>query len=172
MHHHAQSSPGPINITRILVGGGQFDQFLRLLNQTWVINPLNTQLNISLAGVTLFAPTNNAFLNLPPGALDNLSPQQRVELVQNHICPKYYSLTEPHHREAQSGECPHRGCGGARVQGLPPRGVRLDKVLMPRFDVGAGDVKAPAENGRDAGAAAGRIGLVAAFWVMCKGLVL
>ncbi|KAL0302101.1 UNVERIFIED_CONTAM: Fasciclin-like arabinogalactan protein 6 [Sesamum angustifolium] len=42
--------------------------------------------------MTVFAPTDNAFNNLPSGTLNNLTDQQHVQLVLYHICPKYYSL--------------------------------------------------------------------------------
>ncbi|KAJ9550257.1 hypothetical protein OSB04_014302 [Centaurea solstitialis] len=95
----AQSAPapgpaGPINITAILVQGGQYTAFLRLLNQTQVLNQLPNQLNNSNQGMTLLAPTDNAFLNLPSGTLNNLSPENKVKLVLYHVLPKYYSLED------------------------------------------------------------------------------
>ncbi|KAL0399789.1 UNVERIFIED_CONTAM: Fasciclin-like arabinogalactan protein 6 [Sesamum radiatum] len=42
--------------------------------------------------MTVFAPTDNAFNNLPTGTLNNLTDQQHVQLVLYHICPKFYSL--------------------------------------------------------------------------------
>ncbi|KAG8386839.1 hypothetical protein BUALT_Bualt03G0190800 [Buddleja alternifolia] len=93
----AQSAPapgpsGPINITAILEKSSQYNFFIRLLNQTQAGDQINNQLNNSHEGMTVFAPTDNAFNNLPSGALNNLTEQQHVQLVQYHICPKYYSL--------------------------------------------------------------------------------
>ncbi|KAL2466553.1 Fasciclin-like arabinogalactan protein 9 [Abeliophyllum distichum] len=94
---YAQSAPlpapsGPINITGILEKAGQYTTFIRLLNQTQAGNQINSQVNSSNEGMTVFAPTDNAFLNLPSGTLNNLSAQQQVQLVQYHVLPKYYTL--------------------------------------------------------------------------------
>ncbi|XP_059659785.1 fasciclin-like arabinogalactan protein 13 [Cornus florida] len=94
----AQSAPapapsGPINITAILVKGGQFTTFIRLLTSTTdVANQINTQVNSSTEGMTVFAPTDNAFDNLPAGYLNNLESQKQVQLVLYHVLPKFYSL--------------------------------------------------------------------------------
>lgn len=95
----SQSAPapgpaGPINITAILVQGGQYAAFLRLLNQTLVLNQLPNQLNNSNQGMTLLAPTDNAFQNLPSGTLNGLSEEKKVKLVLYHVLPKYYSLED------------------------------------------------------------------------------
>ncbi|KAL0443928.1 UNVERIFIED_CONTAM: Fasciclin-like arabinogalactan protein 9 [Sesamum latifolium] len=93
----AQSAPapapsGPINITAILEKAGQYTFFIRLLNETQAGNQINNQVNNSHDGMTVFAPTDNAFNNLPTGTLNNLTDQQHVQLVLYHICPKFYSL--------------------------------------------------------------------------------
>ncbi|KAI3736057.1 hypothetical protein L6452_15589 [Arctium lappa] len=95
----SQSAPapgpaGPINITAILVQGGQYTNFLRLLNQTQVLTQLPNQLNNSNQGMTLLAPTDNAFLNLPAGTLNGLTEDKKVKLVLYHVLPKYYSLED------------------------------------------------------------------------------
>ncbi|KAL6529581.1 hypothetical protein OROGR_015204 [Orobanche gracilis] len=94
---HAQPAPAPspslpINITGILEKAGQYTSFIRLLNQTQAGDQINNQVNNSQDGMTVFAPTDNAFNNLPAGALNNLTDQQQVKLVLYHICPKFYSL--------------------------------------------------------------------------------
>ncbi|OVA11218.1 FAS1 domain [Macleaya cordata] len=88
----APEPPGPINLTRILEIGGQYTTFIRLLNTTQVSNQITNQLNSSTEGMTVFAPTDNAFNNLKPGTLNGLSVQQQVQLVLYHVLPKYYSL--------------------------------------------------------------------------------
>lgn len=95
----AQSAPGPapagpINITAILEKAGQYKRFIHFLNTTQAGDQINNQVNNSHDGMTVFAPTDNAFDNLPAGTLNGLSPQQQVQLVLYHICPKYYSLTD------------------------------------------------------------------------------
>ncbi|KAL7128991.1 hypothetical protein ABFS83_13G032900 [Erythranthe nasuta] len=94
---HAQSAPpptpaGPINITAILEKANQYTVFIRLLNETQAANQINNQVSNSREGMTVFAPTDNAFNNLPPGTLNKLTNQQQIQLVLYHICPKYYAM--------------------------------------------------------------------------------
>ncbi|XP_071691825.1 fasciclin-like arabinogalactan protein 9 [Rutidosis leptorrhynchoides] len=90
----APGPAGPINVTDILLKGGQYTAFLRLLNQTRVLDQLANQLNNSDQGMTLLAPTDNAFLNLPSGTLNGLKEEEQVKLVLYHVLPKYYSLDD------------------------------------------------------------------------------
>ncbi|KAL7586186.1 fasciclin-like arabinogalactan protein 13 [Lactuca sativa] len=90
----APGPAGPINLTAILVQGGQYSAFLRLLNQTQVLTQLPNQLNNSNQGMTLLAPTDNAFQNLPSGTLNGLSEDKKVKLVLYHVLPKYYSIED------------------------------------------------------------------------------
>lgn len=95
----AQSAPapapsGPINITAILEKAGQYNTFIRFLNVSQAGNQINNQVNNSHDGMTVFAPTDNAFNNLPAGTLNDLDDQQQIQLVLYHICPKYYSVSD------------------------------------------------------------------------------
>ena len=90
----APTPEGPINVTAILEKGGQYTTLIRLLNSTQVGNQIDNQLNNSHDGMTLFAPTDNAFSNLPSGTLNNLNPQQQVQLILYHVAPKYYSRAD------------------------------------------------------------------------------
>ncbi|CAN1197870.1 Fasciclin-like arabinogalactan protein 6 [Linum perenne] len=89
----APGPPGPINLTEILEKPNQFTTFLRLLNTTQVANQIQNQLNSSTDGMTVFAPTDNAFQNLKSGSLNGLSVQQQVQLVLYHVSPKFYSMS-------------------------------------------------------------------------------
>ncbi|XP_077237028.1 fasciclin-like arabinogalactan protein 12 [Tasmannia lanceolata] len=96
----AQSSPsptptpsGPLNISAVLEKAGQFGTLIRLLKSTHVSDQINTQLNNSNQGLTLFAPTDNAFSTLKSGTLNSLSDQQKVSLVQFHIIPTFLSVS-------------------------------------------------------------------------------
>ncbi|XP_059427740.1 fasciclin-like arabinogalactan protein 11 [Corylus avellana] len=95
---HSQAvSPGPsgpTNITGILDKAGQFTTFIRLLKGTQVANQINTQLNNSNQGLTIFAPTDNAFSALKSGTLNSLTDQQKVQLVQFHILPSLFSISQ------------------------------------------------------------------------------
>lgn len=95
----AQTAPapapsGPINITAILEKAGQYTFLIRLLNQTQQLTQIQTQLNSTSEGFTIFAPTDNAFQNLKSGAINDLSNEQQVQLILYHVIPKYLSLSD------------------------------------------------------------------------------
>ncbi|XP_062105913.1 fasciclin-like arabinogalactan protein 13 [Humulus lupulus] len=88
------AAAGPLNFTAILEKGGQYTTLLRLLSDTQVANQIDNQLNTSSEGLTVFAPTDNAFNNLKAGTLNGLSREDQVNLILFHICPKYYTLSD------------------------------------------------------------------------------
>lgn len=90
----APAPPGPTNITKILEKAGQFTTFMRLIKSTQVADQINNQLNSSNAGLTVFAPTDNAFSSLSAGTLNSLTDQQKVELIQFHVLPSFYSTSQ------------------------------------------------------------------------------
>lgn len=63
----APAPSGPINITTIFEKAGQYNFLIRLLNETQQLTQIQTQLNSTSEGFTIFAPTDNAFQNLPSG---------------------------------------------------------------------------------------------------------
>lgn len=85
---------GPTNITAILEKAGQYTTLIRLLKSTQEADQINTQLNNSNQGLTIFAPTDNAFSSLKPGTLNSLTDQQKVQLVQFHVLPSFYSTAQ------------------------------------------------------------------------------
>ncbi|KAL9241087.1 hypothetical protein vseg_015237 [Gypsophila vaccaria] len=87
-----KATTGPVNITGILSKGGQFSIFIRLLTTTQVADQVNSQVNHSSEGMTVFAPTDNAFQNLKPGAINGLTTQEQVQLVLYHVLPKFFSF--------------------------------------------------------------------------------
>ncbi|KAK2987768.1 hypothetical protein RJ640_016363 [Escallonia rubra] len=89
----APAPSGPANITKILEKAGQFTTLLRLLSITQVGDQMNTQLNNTNQGLTIFAPTDNAFTSLKSGTLNSLSDQQKVELIQFHVVPSFLSTS-------------------------------------------------------------------------------
>ncbi|OIV92015.1 hypothetical protein TanjilG_20945 [Lupinus angustifolius] len=89
---HATS--GPANLTATLESGGQYNTFIRLLNETQQIIQIQSQLNTTTQGFTIFAPTDNAFQTLASGAINGLTVDQKVKLVLYHIIPKYYLLID------------------------------------------------------------------------------
>ncbi|KAF5203346.1 Fasciclin-like arabinogalactan protein [Thalictrum thalictroides] len=90
----APAPSGPTNCTKILEKAGQFSMFIRLLKSTQVADQINTQLNNSNQGLTLFAPPDNAFSSLKSGTLNSLTDQDKVELVQFHVLPTFVPLAQ------------------------------------------------------------------------------
>ncbi|MCD7471327.1 Fasciclin-like arabinogalactan protein 11 [Datura stramonium] len=91
----SQTTPsGPTNITQILEKAGQFTTLIRLMKVTQVGDQINTQLNNSNQGMTVFAPTDNAFSSLKSGTINSLSAQQQVQLVQFHVLPNFISMSQ------------------------------------------------------------------------------
>ncbi|MED6121859.1 hypothetical protein PIB30_034090 [Stylosanthes scabra] len=90
----APSPSGPINITAILEKAGQYTALIKILKDTQQLTQIQSQLKSNSQGSSLFAPTDNAFQNLPSGALNGLSDDQKVQLILYHVTPKYYSLSD------------------------------------------------------------------------------
>ncbi|XP_058752285.1 fasciclin-like arabinogalactan protein 13 [Vicia villosa] len=90
----APAPSGPINITGILDKASQYTFLIRLLNETQQLTQIQSQLNSTSQGFTIFAPTDNAFQNLPSGAINDLSDEEKVQLILYHVTPKYYSLSD------------------------------------------------------------------------------
>ncbi|KAJ3692270.1 hypothetical protein LUZ60_012620 [Juncus effusus] len=86
------ASDGPLDFIGILEKGSQYTTFLRLLKSTQVGEQVVNQLENSSEGLTVMAPTDNAFSSLKPGTLNKFTNQQQSELVMYHILPKYYSF--------------------------------------------------------------------------------
>lgn len=90
----APGPPAPLNLTAVLEKGGQFRTLIRLLQSTQLDERIAGQLSSSNAGLTLFAPSDNAFAGLSPGALNALSSQQQVALLEYHIIPTPIALPD------------------------------------------------------------------------------
>ncbi|KAJ3686701.1 hypothetical protein LUZ61_015865 [Rhynchospora tenuis] len=90
----APGPAGPTNITAILEKGGQFTTLIRLMKSTQVADQINNQLNNSNSGMTIFAPTDNAFNSLAAGTLNSLTDQEKVSLIQFHMIAKYLPTSE------------------------------------------------------------------------------
>ncbi|EPS63113.1 hypothetical protein M569_11675, partial [Genlisea aurea] len=87
-------APAPVNVTAILEKAGQFGVLIRLLQTTKVGDQIDTQLGNSNQGLTIFAPSDGAFANLKPGTLNSFTDQQKVELIQFHVLPSYFSASQ------------------------------------------------------------------------------
>jgi len=106
----APAPAGPTNITQVLEKAGQFTTFIKLLKVTQTADRLNSQLNNSNQGLTLFAPTDNAFSSLKAGTLNSINSQEQMQLVQFHILPTLYTISQfqtasnPLHTQAGSSD--------------------------------------------------------------------
>lgn len=90
----APAPAGPLNITAVLEKAGQFNTLIRLMKSTQIADQINNQLNNSNTGITIFAPTDNAFSSLPPGTLNSLTDQQKVSLIQFHVIPTLITMSQ------------------------------------------------------------------------------
>ncbi|XP_044478630.1 fasciclin-like arabinogalactan protein 12 [Mangifera indica] len=90
----APGPPAPTNVTKILEKAGQFSLLIRLMKATAVADQIDHQLNDTNNGMTLFAPSDNAFASLSTGTLNSLNDQQKVALVQFHVIPTYIPLSQ------------------------------------------------------------------------------
>ena len=85
---------GPINITKVLEKAGQFTTFIKLLTATQVADRINAQHNNSNQGLTIFAPTDDAFSNFKAGTLNSVNSQEQLQLVQFHVLPNLYTMSQ------------------------------------------------------------------------------
>ncbi|KAL6011096.1 Fasciclin-like arabinogalactan protein 12 [Asimina triloba] len=85
----APAPPGPTNLTKILEKAGHFTTFMRLLKITAVADQIYSQLNDTNNGMTVFAPTDDAFSSLKHGTLNSLTDDQKVRLIQFHVISNY-----------------------------------------------------------------------------------
>ncbi|XP_058110186.1 fasciclin-like arabinogalactan protein 12 [Magnolia sinica] len=90
----APAPAGPTNITAILEKAGQYTTFIRLLKSTAVADQINSQLNNTNNGMTLFAPTDNSFSSLKSGTLNSLTDQEKISLIQFHVISSYIPLSQ------------------------------------------------------------------------------
>ncbi|CAA6672965.1 unnamed protein product [Spirodela intermedia] len=65
-----------------------YGTLLKLLKDRNLVNAIAAQLK---NGLTIFAPTDNAFNNLPNGTLESLSTEVQTQLLLLHVVGKYYS---------------------------------------------------------------------------------
>ncbi|CAO2180999.1 unnamed protein product [Urochloa humidicola] len=159
------------NITGILAKGGQFNTFMRLLKSTGMASQIDNQLENNGNGLTVFAPTDNAFTSLPSGTLNSLSDQDKNALVQYHVVStaipqsQFDTVSNPLRTQAGStspGEYPlnvtsvggqqvniSTGVVNATVNNALYSGSNLvvyqvDKVLLPLKLFGTAEAPAPA----------------------------
>ncbi|KAL5135317.1 Fasciclin-like arabinogalactan protein 11 [Glycine soja] len=90
----APAPAGPTNITQVLEKAGQFTTFIKLLKASQIADRINSQLNNSNQGLTVFAPTDNAFSSLKAGTLNSINSQDQMQLIQFHILPTLYTISQ------------------------------------------------------------------------------
>ncbi|CAL5387945.1 unnamed protein product [Camellia sinensis] len=85
---------GPPNVIAILKKAGHFNKFIRLLKRTQMDGRIFSLLNSSNHQLTIFAPTDQAFADLPSDTIKSLTYQQRIQLVQFHVLNSLLSYSE------------------------------------------------------------------------------
>lgn len=88
------TSPGPVDVNKILQKAGHFTVFARLMQATTEDTELNKELNTTNNGITILAPTDNAFSSLKAGFLNSLSDEDKTELVKFHVLPAFISTSQ------------------------------------------------------------------------------
>ncbi|KAH0720925.1 hypothetical protein KY289_006259 [Solanum tuberosum] len=89
----APGPPGPPNVVKILGKAGSYSTFIKLLQITQEVGEITSLLNNSNS-ITMFIPSDGAFLNLKTGTLNSFSDQRKAELVKFHFLPSYFSLSQ------------------------------------------------------------------------------
>ncbi|CAO2193780.1 unnamed protein product [Urochloa humidicola] len=167
----APAAGSTTNITGILAKGGQFNTFIRLLKSTGMASQIDNQIQNNGNGLTVFAPTDNAFTSLPSGTLNSLSDQEKNALVQYHVVStaipqsQFDTVSNPLRTQAGStspGEYPLNvtSVGGQQVNistGVVNATVnnvidsesnlvvyQVDRVLLPPKLFGTAEAPAPA----------------------------
>ncbi|KAA8550417.1 hypothetical protein F0562_002101 [Nyssa sinensis] len=87
---------------------------------------INGQLNNTNQGMTIFAPTDNAFSSLKAGTLNSLADQQKAELVQFHVIPTFLSTAQ-----FQTVSNPLSTQAGSSNPDNQLAVYQVDKVLLP-----------------------------------------
>jgi len=158
------------NITGVLAKGGQFNTFIRLLKSTGVASQIDNQVSNGGNGITVFAPTDNAFQSLPSGTLNSLSDQDKNALVQYHVVStaipmsQFDTVSNPLRTQAGSaspGEYPLNVTSEGQQVNITTGVVnatvanslysedslvvyQVDKVLLPQKLFGTAEAPAPA----------------------------
>lgn len=159
----AQTSGIP-NITDILDKAGQYKRLQLLMDKHKLVIQLENQLNTSTQGLTLLAPTDTAFDNLPANvSLNNLSDQEQVELVLYHVLTEYYDMNDfstisnPVRTQYQDGlnftshgsqlnvssGLVETQINNVLRQKFPLAVYQVDKVLLPNSIFGAKTIASP-----------------------------
>lgn len=121
-----EATPGPPNVAAILRADERFDTLLRLVEE---VQPILDQMESLAWNHTLFAPTDEAFEELPEGWLETIAADERslVRLLDNHIVPEL--LPSPDIQEGQlptvGGDVPLRIRGG-RIRVGPANVIEAD----------------------------------------------
>lgn len=94
----AQGTPAPApaalpDPVGILKNRGKYNTLLQLLTEKKLVGAIGDQLKTS-EGITIFAPTDSAFGNLPNGFYASQSQEVQTELLLLHVVPKFYTLKE------------------------------------------------------------------------------
>eukprot|EP00250_Pteridium_aquilinum_P008528 c18017_g1_i1 orf=311-1162(-) len=87
--------PAPmfVNVTQVLAQAGDYSTFVNLMIETKVDQIFQRNANQTQTGITIFAPTNEAFTTKPASTLlKNLTEQQKTSLVEYHALNSWISL--------------------------------------------------------------------------------
>ncbi|KAJ6395358.1 hypothetical protein OIU77_020591 [Salix suchowensis] len=120
------TSPGPVDVGKILQKAGHFTVFVRLMQATTEDAELNKELNTTNNGITIFAPSDNAFSSLKSGFLNALSDEDKTELVKFHVLPAFVSSSQ-----FQTVRLTNTSISGTVYTDSQLAIYQIDKVLFP-----------------------------------------
>ena len=89
------ASSSPADIVAILRKARKFSTFIGLLKSTQMDAEINSELKKkSIAGFTIFAPTDSAFSDLKTGTLNSFTDNQKAALTKFHIINSFLTISQ------------------------------------------------------------------------------
>eukprot|EP01018_Ginkgo_biloba_P033896 Gb_27317 [translate_table: standard] len=86
----SEPNNGAINVTDVLLNGNNFNFVVSMMVASGVTEVLES--DQAGAGITIFAPTDDAFSDLPPDTLQGLTAENKAVVLKYHVLHSYYPL--------------------------------------------------------------------------------
>lgn len=86
----AEPSDNAINVTEVLLNAKNFNFVVSMMVASGITSDLES--DQAGAGITIFAPTDDAFSALPPDTLQSLTAENKAVVLKYHVLHSYYPL--------------------------------------------------------------------------------
>lgn len=86
----AEPSDNAINVTEVLLNAKNFNFVVSMMVASGITSDLES--DQAGAGITIFAPTDDAFSTLPPDTLQSLTAENKAVVLKYHVLHSYYPL--------------------------------------------------------------------------------